>query len=276
MHGLSKQSYSDFEVIVVDDGSPRSIGEMPELQNPSFTLRIFRQENAGPAVARNTGAAQARGEFLAFTDDDCVPDAEWLETLARENEAYPDALCGSLTRNGLESSLWSSTSQLIIDLVYAHFNRNPENAYFLTSNNFSCRKSLYLEAGGFDSEFSKAGAEDRDFCDRWRLTGRPIRLVERKLLEHRHTQGLRRFLDIHYRYGRGAYLYQAKRRLRKSGTMQQDMAFHRTLWQTAPCLMPSDSRTARKMGLLAGLCLWQLANAIGFFHAMSASRHTSQ
>lgn len=272
LRGLANQSYADFEVVAVDDGSPQPVALMAGILEIPLELRILRQENAGPAAARNAGAAEARGEFLAFTDDDCIPDPGWLAALARELEAHPDALCGSLTYNGLGDCLWACTSQLIIDLVYAHFNREPENAYFLTSNNFACRRSLYLGMGGFDSSFSKAGAEDRDFCDRWRMSGRPIRLIEERLLEHRHTQSLRKFLDIHYRYGRGAFVYQAKRRLRKSGTMRQDLAFHRTLWRGIRSHMPAPAGRAKQLAILAGLVLWQAVNAVGFFHAMQQSR----
>jgi glycosyltransferase involved in cell wall biosynthesis len=272
LRGLANQSYADFEVVAVDDGSPQPVASMAGIREIPVELRILRQENAGPAAARNAGAAEARGEFLAFTDDDCIPDPGWLAALARELEAHPDALCGSLTYNGLGDCHWACTSQLIIDLVYAHFNRYPENAYFLTSNNFACRRSLYLGMGGFDSSFSKAGAEDRDFCDRWRMTGRRIRLIEQRLLKHRHNQSLRKFLDIHYRYGRGAYLYQLKRKQRASGTMAEDMGFHRSLLKMLPSQLSGLPWTVR-LGRVAALGLWQFVNAFGFFAiAFSARR----
>lgn len=264
LRGLACQSYADFEVVVVDDGSPQRVDSMPGIREIPVELRIHRQENAGPAAARNAGAAEARGEFLAFTDDDCIPERGWLAALARDLEGQPAALCGSLTYNGLEDCHWACTSQLIIDLVYAHFNRDPENAYFLTSNNFACRRSLYLEMGGFDSGFSKAGAEDRDFCDRWRMTGTPIRLIEERLLQHCHKQTLRKFLDIHYRYGQGAYLYQLKRKQRASGTMAEDMGFHRSLLKILPSQVSGLPWSVR-LGRVASLALWQFVNAYGFF-----------
>lgn len=97
LRGLANQSYADFEVVAVDDGSPQPVASMAGIREIPVELRILRQENAGPAAARNAGAAEARGEFLAFTDDDCIPDPGWLAALARELEAHPDALCGSLS-----------------------------------------------------------------------------------------------------------------------------------------------------------------------------------
>jgi len=250
---LSRQKHSGFEVLVVDDGSPDPVTRESVTANDVFELRIIRQENAGPAAARNHGAREARGTILAFTDDDCLPLPEWLSTLCAELKQHPDALVGSLTFNGLPENSWSSASQLIIDLVYDHFNRDPTNAYFLASNNLACRRDLFLEIGGFDTDFPKAGAEDRDFCDRWRMTKRPIRLIREHLVEHRHTQTFRKFLDLHYRYGRGAYLYQAKRKDRGSGTMTEDLGFHRSLLQNVPSHLIGlpPSRKMASLNLLA-------------------------
>jgi GT2 family glycosyltransferase len=118
---------------------------------------------------------------------------------------------------------------MIIDLVYEHFNADEASAYFLTSNNILCSRADYRELGGFDTSFPRAGAEDRDFCDRWRASGRPLRMAPTATIEHRHAQNLSQFLGLHYRYGRGAYVYQAKRRRRGSGSMAQDMNFHISL-----------------------------------------------
>lgn len=64
------------EVIVVDNGSKKSVRE--ELV-PAAGVRILEQPEGGSYAARNTGAAVARGEILAFTDSDCIPATDWLE-----------------------------------------------------------------------------------------------------------------------------------------------------------------------------------------------------
>ncbi len=66
-----------FEVIVIDDGSSMPI----DAWSGDSRVRVIRQDNKGPAAARNAGIASARGAFLAFTDDDCVPEPGWLAAL---------------------------------------------------------------------------------------------------------------------------------------------------------------------------------------------------
>jgi hypothetical protein len=121
----------------------------------------------------------------------------------------------------------------------------------------------------------QAGAEDREFCDRWRMSGNPIRLVPQPLLQHRHSQSFAKFVDIHMRYGRGAFRYQAIRRARGSGTMKQDAAFHTSLPAHLRKMLPSQGGIGRQCGILLGLGLWQIINAVGFAAASFQSQAIS-
>ncbi len=266
-----------WDVVVVDDGSPQSIEGLGPAWAGRLDLRVIRQNNAGPAAARNRGVQEARGTWIAFTDDDCRPEAQWLDKLVRTARERPGALVGGTTLNGLDSELFASTSQMIVDLVYAHFNADPDNAYFFASNNIICPRKYFLSLGGFDRSFPRAGAEDRDFCDRWRIAGWPLIWCQGARVEHRHSQSLRKFIDLHIRYGRGAHLYQAKRTQRQSGTMQDDFGFHRTLFRRLRRhLAERNLHIPEKLSLVAAFGLWQVANAVGFFiEALSvvARRH---
>ena len=73
--------HGSFEVIVVDDGSEPPLALDPAHWAEKFDLKLLRQQNTGPAGARNRGVAEARGEFIAFTDDDCLPTRTWFENL---------------------------------------------------------------------------------------------------------------------------------------------------------------------------------------------------
>ena len=252
-----------FEVVVVDDGSSPALVLEAERWAGKFRLSVVRQANTGPAGARNRGVVAAQGEVVVFTDDDCLPEPDWLEIILAAWRENPEALVGGSTYNGLSGDLFAETSNFILDLVYAHFNASPEEAYFFASNNIACGRQAYLEQGGFDISFCCWGGEDRDFCDRWRAAGRTLRWVPGARIEHRHGQSLGKFVRLHFRYGQGAYIYQAKRRQRGAGTMQADLAFHGA-FPRLMCRQWGRYRWPRRLGLLRNLAIWHLANAAGF------------
>lgn len=266
---------TDFEVVVVDDGGPTPAEAVVAEFAPRLAVRGVRQDNAGPAAARNRGAREASAPLVAFTDDDCRPRPEWLERLLAGEREHPGSLVGGATVNGLPDHVFSATSQLIVDLVYEHFNADPDRAYFFASNNILCRRDRLLGLGGFDTAFPRAGAEDRDFCDRWRAAG--LRLVWRPdaLIDHFHGQSLRGFVDLHLRYGRGAHRYQAKRRARGTGTMREDLGFHRALPRRVWQRLGRPLGYGRSVQIAAALALWQVVNAAGFVSQALGDRRKS-
>ena len=273
LDALAKQTLppGSFEVVMVDDGSEPALILDPAKWERKFKLNLIRQNNTGPAGARNRGSIEAKGEFLAFTDDDCLPTPTWLEKLVAALRDNPEAMIGGSTFNGLKNQLFSETSQLILELVYEHFNRVPENSYFFASNNIAIRHDRYLASGGFDPSFDRPAAEDRDFCDRWRMQERPLFWEKDAFIEHQHAQNLWGFCRLHFRYGQGAFLYQAKRKERSSGSMATDMAFHLSLPKAALQKL-RRRRLHEKLKILITFFLWQAMNAVGFFWALCQTR----
>lgn len=270
LDALASQSMTQgsFEVIVVDDGSYRPISLDPRRWERSFTLVVARQENRGPGEARNAGVRIARGGIVAFTDDDCLPDASWLPSLVEAVKANPGALVGGSTVNGLHRSLFAETSQLIVDLAGEHFNTPPRPVTFFASNNLACRRDDFLATGGFDPVMRPA-AEDRELCDRWRTGFGQLVGAENARIVHFHRQGFVEFSRIHFRYGRGAFLYKTIRALRGSGSMRADLGFHRSvpgrMWRRRRSFPP-----LRFAAICLALGWWEIVNAAGFLWQWSA------
>lgn len=84
-----KQTYQDFEIVIVNDGSTdHSVEEVAKVPDPR--IRLIHQSNAGVSAARNRGIAEARGEFVAFLDADDVWKPDYLKTQYELTQKYPE------------------------------------------------------------------------------------------------------------------------------------------------------------------------------------------
>ena len=127
---LQAQDADGLEIVVVDDGSPVPVADLPVTPHP---LRLLRQDNAGPAAARNRGVDAARGELVCLTDDDCRPDPGWASAYLRAARNGAKGLMAGRTLNAVEGSLCSQASQDMVD--YLH--RVGPGAAFAASNNIA-------------------------------------------------------------------------------------------------------------------------------------------
>lgn len=190
-----------FEVVVVDDGSPEPVDGIVGRHAERMPVRLIRRENGGCAKARNTGAAEARGRYVVFLDDDCTPPRDWLKRLKEGFSRHPGAMIGGRQENILEGNRFSATTQLLIDFLLETANRDPLAGTYL--NNIALSRAAFESMGGFDPEFSKT-AEDREFCDRWVAEGRQIVYDQGLIVYHAHHLDWRSYWRQHYRYGKGA------------------------------------------------------------------------
>jgi len=204
-----------FEVIVVDDGSKTPLKTVVASFDDKLDITLVTQSNRGPATARNTGASQAKGEFLVFTDDDCTPAKDWLRLLASRFTKTPDCAIGGRTHNPLPDNLYSTTTQTLIDYLYAYYNVVPEQACFLASNNLALPAERFRAIGGFDTTFPLAAAEDREFCDRWLHHGYRMIYAPEVLVYHAQALTFRTFWRQHFNYGRGAFHFHKVRAQRE-------------------------------------------------------------
>jgi GT2 family glycosyltransferase len=249
-----------FEVLIVDDGSARPPRDVVERFDGALDLRLLEQENRGPAAARNLGARHARGEFVAFTDDDCEPEREWLRAFAKRFAEEPLRVVGGRTTNALGANPYSETSQLIIEVVYEHFNRDSSEARFFASNNFAVHAESFRAVGGFDEAFRTS--EDREFCARWRSRGLTLTYEPGAVVRHSHQLTLGSLWRQHFGYGRGALRFHRAREIAGDRPFKPDTDFYTKLLRASLSRAPIG-----KAAQLTSLLLWsQLANAAGFFY----------
>ena len=202
LEALMGDPAADFSVVVVDDGSPEPLA--PVCAAFGERVRCLRQENRGPAAARNAGVAASGADFVAFTDDDCLPEAGWVGALRAAWAGEERRLVGGRVENALPGNRYSSASQALCDYLYRYFGAETGDAPFFTSNNMGCSRARFERLGGFDERFPLAAGEDRDFGMRWRDAGGELRFAAGALVGHRHELGPLGFWRQHAAYGRGA------------------------------------------------------------------------
>jgi glycosyltransferase involved in cell wall biosynthesis len=271
---LAAQTYppSAFEVIVVDDGSSAPLDALVDRFADRLQARVIRQERLGAAAARNSGIAAARAPVLAFTDDDCRPDRDWLSRLAERFQRSGDLLVGGRVVNALCDNPFSVTSQLIHDLAYAHHNSDGAQARFFATNNLAATTDGLVRLGGFDVGFAVA-SEDRDLCARWHESGAALVYAPDALVAHAHRLSLAEFWMQHFRYGRGAWRFHESLRRRGRGRLVRDLGFHAHFLGRAG--EPLKQRDGPLLVVLL-LAVWQVANLAGFVYEAAVSRLPSR
>jgi glycosyltransferase involved in cell wall biosynthesis len=247
-----------FETIVVDDGSPVPV-EIA-VSEGGTAVRLLRQARQGPAAARNAGLASARGDLVAFIDDDCEPAPGWLAALLDAARRHPDCGLGGTVVNRLGQNPFAETSQLIVAFLCDYY-RDPSTGRFFTSNNLAFPRRLLQSRGGFDATYTRAAGEDRELCDRWVALGGRLVAVPEAVVGHAHPLTWRTFVRQHFEYGRGAWGFRRARAARAGAPLRvEPWRFYRDL-----LMCPVRVHRWRGVPLSALVVLAQTANAAGFF-----------
>jgi glycosyltransferase involved in cell wall biosynthesis len=259
LDALSAQTVIDrLEVVVVDDGS-RGPDEVAEATAGHAHARLIRRTGGGPAAARNAGARAARGAFLCFTDDDCVPQPDWAEQLVNTVRRGADAAAGTTTLS--RAGVLAEASDLVAHALDVPPPAGSDLA-FAASNNIACTRTAF-EATPFDESYSGAAGEDRDWCARLTALGFALRSAPDACVVHDQPLTLLSFLRQQVRYGQGAFHF-------RHGSGQR-----RPL--ESPTFYTALLRRAFAKGFGVGLlfCAAQAATAAGFARAWVTARRKS-
>jgi GT2 family glycosyltransferase len=243
------------EVIVSIDGPEPNADQVRERAPAALDLRVIQAPRTGPAGARNRGALAARRELLAFTDDDCEPEAGWAAALASALERDPDALVGGPLVNAYPRDSSAAASHAVVEALYECVTDN-----FLASANLALRRDRFEALGGFDETFPTAAAEDRDLCVRAVEQGlRVIHVDEARVMHHRPSGPLQLWRH-HAEYGRGARRLARRRESQGQPPVRAGRGFPRALLRSTF----QATRRARSPAVVPLVAVTQVAAAWGY------------
>lgn len=150
LQSLKKQTYRDFELIVVDDGSTDGTSQVAQ----DLGAKVVKINHSGLPTARNVGVENASGDIVAFTDADCTVEPKWLEKLvyALESKGYDGVIGGTVKALNPQNSFLKCLRLM---------DRNSVRKCISGGYNMAYRKETIITLGGFDPRFFRGG--DYDF-----------------------------------------------------------------------------------------------------------------
>lgn len=206
LEAMAGQIFTEVEYLFVDNASTDGGDELVRrfiAEHQPLEIRLLTEAKRGPSAARNKGASEARGTYLAFTDADCIPTPEWLADTAAAIAAHPE--CGAFAgciRPAAPSNIVEKAPALFTlppnEREDTHYSYTPKTGGFPTAN-FTVLRGLFAEIGGFDERLFPG--EDHTLCKHIYQRGYGIRTLKNALIYHQHRSSVRRMCKQAFGYG---------------------------------------------------------------------------
>ena len=152
LESLSKQTFNDFEVVIIEDGSQMDCKKEVDDYSSKLDIKYFFKKNEKPAIARNYGVARASGEYVVFVDSDCIIPTDYFDKVniyldEKEVDVYGGPDAANPDFNNMQKAIsYSMTAFLTTGNI-----RGGEKVdkFYPRSFNLGVRKSVFDEMGGF-------------------------------------------------------------------------------------------------------------------------------
>ena len=208
LESLSSQTFKDFEVVIVEDGSKITCKDVCEKYASILDLHYHYKENSGPGQSRNYGVERARGEYVLIVDSDAVAPHGFMQAIDDELQRQPsDAWGGPDAAHESFSDVQKAISYAMTSFFTTGGIRGGKkqlDKFYPRSFNLGIRREAYLALGGFSkTRFSKMSlyGEDIDFSIRIYKAGYSCRLFPEAWVWHKRRTDFRKFWRQVYNSG---------------------------------------------------------------------------
>lgn len=198
---LTRQSRTDFEVVIVEDGSDADCRGVVGRYADRLDIAYHYQPNGGPSSARNAGARIARGDFFVFTDSDCLIPENYFETVYEHIERGVEFYGGPDKAGGDFSPLQKAVSYSMTSMFTTGGIRGKKrivSKFMPRSFNLGISRELFERVGGFDA--MRIG-EDIDFSMRVLAAGAEARFLADAQVCHKRRTSMRLFFKQVFIFG---------------------------------------------------------------------------
>jgi len=213
LDAILESTLEGVEIIVVDDGSTDGTADILD----RFPVRTLHHDRArGAALARNAGAAVARGDLICFVDSDILVAGDTLSEVVKSLEAPDvDGVVGMLGKETEAKNFSSQYENLYMHYMY--LNHSEEMDIFYTSL-AAIRRKVFMAVGGFEESYAGAGIEDMELGQRLVTLGH--RLILNKNLQVYHLKRFRvlQLLKINRKKASGTFKIMLRNRKNKTRT----------------------------------------------------------
>jgi GT2 family glycosyltransferase len=212
LESLATQSFKDFEIVIVDNGSVDGSLTGLEEKYPRLDIKIERLEtNQGYAPANNIGSKLGRGEWLAFLNADAFPSPDWLEQLVSASHQNPEYVCFSsrqIMADNIKMLDGEGDTYHISGMAWrrnynipVYDTSEPVEVFSACGAAMMVRKQDFLDMGGFDETYF-AYFEDVDLGFRLRLSGKKTLFLPESIVYHvgSGSTGRRSDFLVYYQY----------------------------------------------------------------------------
>ncbi len=200
---LCKQTYTQFEVLVIEDGSVRDAKDIVAQYQNRLDVKYFFKENSGQGFSRNFGFERAKGDYFIIFDSDILVPADYLETVKdylfeHQLDAFggPDAAHDSFTPVQKAIS-YAMTSPFTTGGIRG--NKNHIGQFHPRSFNMGVSKAVYEKVGGFI--LTRLG-EDIEYSIRIHESGFKIGLIPAAKVYHKRRTSFKQFYKQLHFFGR--------------------------------------------------------------------------